>query len=107
MPRPQRAQHHLMAAAGVAERTDRNRSVELFRMRLEPANRQVHVADRSGIARLGRLAEIDGSDENALARQRSVYARVIRPIAVVPRPAVHIDDGREWPRSFGLINSSQ
>src|SRR4030095_3552520 len=53
--RPQRAEHDLMAAAGIAERADNGGSVEVGRMRLEPANAQIDVADRSRIARLGRL----------------------------------------------------
>ena len=32
---------------------------------------------------------------------------IVSPIAVVPRTAVHVDDGRKRSRSFGLINASQ
>ena len=38
VPRPQRTEHNLMAAAGIAERSNTSRSVELSRVRLEPAN---------------------------------------------------------------------
>ena len=96
VPRSKRAEHDLVAAAGIPERSDNGRSFELGRMRFEPANRQVDVADRSGIARLRRLAEIDSGHQDALGRQRLVDAGVIRPIAVVPRAAVHVHDGRKW-----------
>ena len=85
-----------MAAAGISERSDSGRSVELGRMRFKPANRQVDVTDRSGIARLRRLPEIDSGHQNALGRQCFVDAGVISPIAVVPRAAVHVHDGRKW-----------
>jgi hypothetical protein len=76
-------------------------------MRLEPANAQIYVTDRSRIARLGRLAEIECSDHDAFGRQRSVDAFIIGPIAVVPRAAMHVDDGRKRSGSFGLINASE
>src|SRR6266496_986630 len=44
--RSKRTQHDLMAAAGIAERSHSGRSVEVGRVRLEPANPHIHVADR-------------------------------------------------------------
>src|SRR5262245_13687106 len=107
MPRPKPAQYDLMAAAGIAECAHRPRSVELRRVGLEPTRSKINVADRSRIARLRRLAEIQRGDENPSGRQRTVDASIVQPIAVVPRAAVHIDDAREWPASFGLINTRQ
>ena len=107
MPRSKRTQHDLMAAAGIPERSYSGRSVELGRMRLEPANSQVHITDRSGIARLRWLAEIDSSHQDAPSRQRLIDTGVIRPVAVVPCAAVRVDDARKWSGSFRLINANQ
>jgi hypothetical protein len=51
--------------------------------------------------------EIDGGHYDAFDRQRSVDAGIIGSIAVVPRAAVHVDDGRKWSCPFGLIDASQ
>ena len=107
MPQSRRTQHDLMAAAGIPERSYSGRSVELGRVRLEPANSQVHITDRSGIARLRWLAEIDSSHQDAPSRQRLIDTGIIRPVAVVPCAAVHVDDARKWAGSFRLINANQ
>src|SRR6266511_342727 len=107
VPRSKRTQHDLMTAAGIAERSYAGRSVELPRMRFEPANSEVDIADRSGITRLRRVMEIERGDQDTLGRQRSVDAGIIGPIAVVPRAAMHVDDGRKWSGSLGLINASE
>ena len=107
MPRSKRTQHDLMAAAGIPECSYSGRSVELGRMHFEPANSEVHITDRSGIARLRWLAEIDSSHQDAPSRQRLIDTGVIRPVAVVPCAAVHVDDARKWAGSFRLIDASQ
>src|SRR5215510_694870 len=107
MPRTKRAQDNLVTATGIAERSDSGCPVELGRMRFEPANPKVDVTDRSGIARLRRLPEIERGYQNAVGGQRLVDASVVSPITVVPRAAVHVDDGRMWSCSLGLIDASQ
>src|SRR5437773_1277620 len=107
MPRSKRTQHDLMPAAGIPECSYSGRSVELGRMQFKPANSEVHVADRSRIARLRWLAEIDSGHQDAPSRQRLIDTGIIRPIAVVPRAAVHVDDARKWAGSFRLIDASQ
>src|SRR5258706_3282965 len=105
--RPQCAEHHLMAAAGIAERSDCPRAVKLGGVRLEPANCQIYIADRSGISRLRRLAEIDRRHNDAFGRQRAIDANIVSPITVVPRAAMHIDDAGKRSAAFGLINASE
>src|SRR5262249_23487164 len=82
-------------------------SVELGRVQFKPSHGQIDVANRRGIARLRRLAKIDGGHKDALGGQRLVDATIVSPIAVVPCASVHINDGRKWPRSLGLIDASQ
>src|SRR4030095_15861044 len=96
-----------MAAAGIAECSNGGRAIEFGRVRFEPAGPKVHVADRSGIARFRRLAEIERSDENPPGGQRPIDPLVVQPVAVVPRAAVDIDDAREWPASLRLIDARQ
>jgi hypothetical protein len=76
-------------------------------MRFEPANRHVHVADRRRIACFGRLSKIDRSHQYAPGCQRLVDTGIIGPVAVVPRAAVHVNDGGKWSRPLGLIDASQ
>src|SRR4029453_5472032 len=45
--------------------------------------------------------------QDAVGRERAVDASIGDPIAVVPRAAVHVNDGRKWSASFGLIDASQ
>src|SRR5439155_9901603 len=72
VPRSKRTQHDLMAAAGIPECSYSSRSVELDRMHFEPANSEVHVADRSRIARFRRLEKIDSGHQDAPGRQRLI-----------------------------------
>ena len=107
MARPKRAEYDLMPAAGIAERSYNVRSVELGRMQFEPANSEIDVADRSGIARLRRLPKIDSGHEDTIGRQRFIDAGITIPVAVVPRATMHVDDGREWSGPLGLVDPNQ
>ena len=107
MPRSKRAQHDLVAAARIAERSHGFRPVELSRVRFEPANRQIHVADGSGVARLRRLAEFDGGNDNTVGREHLINAGVIGAIPVVPRAAMNIDNHWKRARPFGTINAQR
>ena len=95
VPRPQSAEQHQVPAAGNAQRAHSGRAAELRGVHLEPANGEVHVAHRRGIASLGWLAEIDRDRQDALRGQRLIHLRVVQSVAVVPGTAVHVDDGRK------------
>src|SRR5262249_27971975 len=101
------AQYDLVAAAGVAKGSDPSRAVEFCCMCLQPARCEIHVTNRSRISGFGRLPKLHRAHHNTSTRELSVDTSIIHPVAVMPRAAVHVDDGRKRPGSSGLINPHQ
>jgi hypothetical protein len=66
-----------MAAAGVAEGTKSSCALEFRCMRLQPAGREIHVANRGRVSCFRRLAKFDGSDQYASAGELSIDAGII------------------------------
>src|SRR5438093_10331127 len=78
--------------------------LEVARMRLDPADRIIDVDQRGRIA-IGRVAEIQRGDDEAVLRQRFIEALGARQIATGPSAAVQVYDRRERAVALGLIDT--
>ena len=104
--RPQDVEQELMTAARGAHSADeRFVAAEFSGMRFEPANAEVDLGDRVGIARLRRHPKIQGRDDDAFRSEVLVDRRVLGPVIGCPNAAVHVDDGRKRSRPIGLIDA--
>ena len=96
-----------MSTARRAQRThDPWRGVELGRVRPKPAEREIHVRNRVGIAVLGTLAKIDGDDHHAHRGQGFSHQCVFISTNVLTHPgsAMNIQEGGERARALGLVD---
>ena len=97
-----------MATARCAEPADQIRARVVLRgMAAQPANAVVDLGHGQRVLRVGRHAEVERGNHNAVRREVGMDRFVLQTIVRRPHAAVYVDDGGKRTLAFGFVDPSE